>query len=249
MRQTFAHEAVLIMPPDGDTATPGAAITTALCGHWQHEPPCPLAAHHTRADRTNGEVRLRTLFATEPDLEATVRHRIDAALSRGELTGPDGAMTRWQLIVSRSSDVLAEETDHAERLRNGAGGTDAVAGVDALRDAERRLQRAQLASDVAALDELVDDRLVFTGPDGKLYTKQDDLHVHRSGRQSMTRVDEEDLAVLVVGRTGVTWFLGTLEGTIAGEPFLARVRYTRTWIRDAHQGWRLIAAHVSPADG
>jgi hypothetical protein len=136
-----------------------------------------------------------------------------------------------------SDDVVGTET----------GGAD-VAGVEALRAAERRLQRAQLASDVAALDRLIDDRLVFTGPDGGLYSKQDDLHVHRSGRQSMTRVNEEDLAVLVVGGTGVTWFLGTLEGTLAGEPFLARVRYTRTWILDEDKGWRLIAAHVSPAD-
>jgi hypothetical protein len=131
----------------------------------------------------------------------------------------------------------------------GTGGAD-VAGVKALRAAERQLQRAQLTSDVAALDRLIDDRLVFTGPDGRLYSKRDDLQVHRSGRQSMTRVDEEDLTVLVVGDTGVTWFLGTLEGTLAGEPFLARVRYTRTWIND-DKGWRLIAAHVSatPAAG
>jgi hypothetical protein len=132
-------------------------------------------------------------------------------------------------------------------VSTGTGCAD-VAGVEALRAAERRLQRAQLASDVAALDRLIDDRLVFTGPDGSLYSKQDDLHVHRSGRQSMTRVDEEDLAVLVVGGTGVTWFLGTLEGTLVGEPFLARVRYTRTWILDEDKGWRLIAAHVSPTD-
>ena len=95
---------------------------------------------------------------------------------------------------------------------------------------------------------MIDDRLVFTGPDGSLYSKQDDLRVHRSGRQSMTRVEEEDLSVLVVGGTGVTWFLGTLEGTLAGQPFLARVRYTRTWILDGDRGWRLIAAHVSPAE-
>ncbi|WP_036373341.1 nuclear transport factor 2 family protein [Micromonospora sp. ATCC 39149] len=123
-----------------------------------------------------------------------------------------------------------------------------LAESEALRAAERRLQQAQLASDVAVLDRLIDDRLVFTGPDGGLYSKQDDLHLHRSGRQSMIRVDEEDLAVLVVGGTGVTWFLGTLEGTLAGKPFLARVRYTRTWILDEEEGWRLIAAHVSPAD-
>jgi len=116
--------------------------------------------------------------------------------------------------------------------------------TDELRAAERRLQAAQLASDVDALDALVDERLIFTGPDGLLYDKQDDLRVHRTGAQRMTRVDEEDLQVLVVGSTGVTWFLGTLEGTTPDGPFAARVRYTRTWV---HEGgaWRLVAAHVS----
>jgi hypothetical protein len=118
--------------------------------------------------------------------------------------------------------------------------------LDALHATERRLQRAQLASDTAELDRLIDDRLIFTGPDGRLYSKQDDLRVHRSGQQSMTRVDEEDLAALVVGGTGVTWFLGVVEGVLDGEPFRARVRYTRTWIR-AGAEWRLVAAHVSPA--
>jgi hypothetical protein len=116
-----------------------------------------------------------------------------------------------------------------------------------LRRAERRLQSAQLASDTFALETLLDDRLVFTGPDGNHYSKGDDLHAHRSGEQSMTRVSEEDLTVLVDGGTGVTWFLGTVEGTLAGTPFTARVRYTRTWIHDDDHGWRLVAAHVSSA--
>jgi hypothetical protein len=34
-------------------------------------------------------------------------------------------------------------------------------------------------------------------------------------------VIEEDLTVLVEGRTGITWFLGTVEGTVAGTPFAA----------------------------
>ena len=116
-----------------------------------------------------------------------------------------------------------------------------------LRDAERRLQTAQRTSDVEALALLLDDRLVFTGPDGRLYSKQDDLEVHRTGSQELTRVEEEELAVLVDGDTGITWFLGTLEGVLGGEAFTARVRYTRTWTRHADGGWRLLAAHVSTA--
>src|SRR4051812_50102867 len=78
-----------------------------------------------------------------------------------------------------------------------------------LLEAERRLQAAQLAADADALDALLDDRLVFTGPDGRLYSKQDDLEIQRSGRQRLTLVDPEDVQALVDGTTGVTWFLGT----------------------------------------
>jgi hypothetical protein len=116
MRQAFAHEAVLLMPPEGDVRAPGGAITVALCGHWDHEPPCPLAAHHTRAERDGDRVLVRTLFAAEPEDESLVRQRIDQALSAGELAGPDAVVTRWRLDASRSSEVTADDADHAERL-------------------------------------------------------------------------------------------------------------------------------------
>jgi Domain of unknown function (DUF4440) len=119
--------------------------------------------------------------------------------------------------------------------------------TDELREAERRLQAAQLTGDIVSLDQLLDDRLIFTfGSDSKCYTKQDDLQQHRSRQQVLTKVIEEGLTVFVEGRTGVTWFLGALEGTLGGTPFAARLRYTRTWIHDDH-GWRVVAAHASPA--
>ncbi|SCL45656.1 protein of unknown function [Micromonospora citrea] len=117
--------------------------------------------------------------------------------------------------------------------------------AEELRRAERRLQAAQLASDVACLDALLDDRLVFTGPDGGRHSKEDDLRVHRSGRQVLTTVAEEELTVLVTGPTGVTWFLGRVVGSVDGSPFDVRMRYTRTWVRDDRHGWRVIAAHAS----
>jgi hypothetical protein len=119
--------------------------------------------------------------------------------------------------------------------------------TDELREAERRLQAAQLTGDTAALEQLLADRVIFTfGPDGKCYTEQGRLHLHRSRQQVLTKVMEEDLTVLVEERTGVTWFLGALEGTFAGTPFAARLRYTRTWIHDDEHGWCVVAAHASP---
>jgi hypothetical protein len=114
MRQAYAHEAVLVMEPDADVRAPGGAITVALCGHWDHEPPCPLAPHLTDAERTDDRVALRVLFATEPPNESLVRQRIDDALSAGWLDGP-GGMTTWHLESSGSSPVRDEERAHAAR--------------------------------------------------------------------------------------------------------------------------------------
>jgi len=114
-----------------------------------------------------------------------------------------------------------------------------------LRSAERRLQLAQLRSDVAELDALVDERLIFTGPDGRLYGKQDDLDIHGQGRQVMSKVEQHDLRVIVAGQLGVTCFYGRLEGARDGEPFAAQLRYTRTWLFDDDRGWQLVAGHAS----
>jgi ketosteroid isomerase-like protein len=122
--------------------------------------------------------------------------------------------------------------------------------AESLRQAERRLQAAQLASDVDVLDDLIEDTALFTGPDGSVLSKQDDLHAHASGYQVMSRVEEEDLRVLVTAHTGVTLFLGTLEGTFGGERLAARMRYTRTWTHDVRAGWKIVAAHAAfVADG
>jgi hypothetical protein len=116
VRQAYVHDAVVTMEAGGDARAPGGAITVALCGHWDHEPPCPLAPHSTDAQRSGDQVRLRVLFAAEPEAEAEVRRRIDAALQQGSLTGPDGGPTRWQLANAQPGLLRDDEAEHAERL-------------------------------------------------------------------------------------------------------------------------------------
>lgn len=119
MRAPFAHAAVVTMDAGGDDAAPGAAITVALCGHWEHEPPCPLAPHHTTAERADGRLALRVLFAAEPDDEAEVRTRIEAALSAGRLAGTGDGTTRWRLRDGGPSPIREDEHEHAARLVGG----------------------------------------------------------------------------------------------------------------------------------
>ncbi|WP_231328537.1 hypothetical protein [Actinomadura graeca] len=102
-----------------DIRAPGAAITVALCGHWEHEPPCPVAPHHTDARRSGGRVRLRVLFASEPAAEAGVRACIERALSECSLRGPDGVIAHWRLLEAQASVVRVGEAEHAARLVQG----------------------------------------------------------------------------------------------------------------------------------
>jgi hypothetical protein len=112
----FAQDAMLAMEPGADRRAPGAAVTTALCGHWKHEPPCPLAPHHTHAERSGEHVVLRILFAAEPEQAPDIRLRIESALASGRFRGPDGVVTRWTLVGSGPGSVRADEVAHARRL-------------------------------------------------------------------------------------------------------------------------------------
>jgi len=116
MREAFAHDAVLVLEDGGDERAPGGAITLALCGSWAHDPPCPLAPHHTRVHRVGGELVLRLLFAAEPADEARVRTLVEQALARGWGNSPQGSRTTWDVLESGPSAVLSEEESHARRL-------------------------------------------------------------------------------------------------------------------------------------
>jgi hypothetical protein len=115
-RRQFAHDAVLALDDGGDERAPGGSITVALCGSWSHDPPCPLAPHHTDAHRTGTDLRLRILFAAEPEQEAQVRALVDDALTRGAGEDPEGTRTTWRLVSSGPSEVRPEEAEHAGRL-------------------------------------------------------------------------------------------------------------------------------------
>jgi ketosteroid isomerase-like protein len=111
-------------------------------------------------------------------------------------------------------------------------------------DAERRLQEAQRAGDVEALDALLDDRLVATGPDGASFGKADDLEAHRSGVLRITKLTQEDLDVLLDGDVAITRVTVSAEAVQGGVPTAGRLRYTRTWVR-RDVGWRVLGAHLS----
>ncbi len=115
---------------------------------------------------------------------------------------------------------------------------------------EARLRVAQLTADVAALDALLADALLFTGPDGQLGTKAQDLEAHRSGLVRFRSHAPEELRVRPVGaHAAVTALRARLAVEVAGTLVRGVYRYTRVWAREGgeagHGAWRVVGGHVS----
>jgi len=109
---------------------------------------------------------------------------------------------------------------------------------------EGQLREAQLTGDVAVLDRLLDDLLLFTNLDGTLASKNDDLSLHRSGRLRIVRMDPSDRHLLHLRETSVVSVRMNAEAIMNGVPVAATLRYTRIWHRRT-DGWRLVAGHMS----
>jgi len=119
---------------------------------------------------------------------------------------------------------------------------------DALYAAEAALRQAQLSNDVESLERLLDDALVFTGPDGAIYGKADDLHAHRQRWLRLSRLEPSDERVQRFGPIAVVSVRMEMAGTFKGEPFAGPYRYTRIWCARP-DGWRIVAGHVSAVLG
>ena len=112
--------------------------------------------------------------------------------------------------------------------------------------AEARLRAAQLDADVAALDALIADELLFTGPDGQLGTKAQDLAAHRSGVVRVREHEPEELRVRPVGPdVAVAALRARLAVEVAGALVRGTYRYTRVWAREGDGRWRVVGGHVA----
>lgn len=110
---------------------------------------------------------------------------------------------------------------------------------------EAAIRDAQLQADVDALDRLIAERLLFTGPDGRLGTKAEDLAAHASGAVRFREHSPEELQIHRVGATvAVAALRVRLAVEVAGTLVRGTYRYTRVWSRD-DDAWRVVAGHVS----
>lgn len=111
---------------------------------------------------------------------------------------------------------------------------------------EEELRAAQLSADVGALDRLIADRLLFTGPDGQLGTKAQDLDAHRSGVVRFHAHEPQELHIRRIGLdVAITALRARLAVEVNGTIVQGTYRYTRIWAREGGEPWRVVGGHVS----
>ena len=116
----------------------------------------------------------------------------------------------------------------------------------AIVESEARIRMAQLSGDAEALEALLADDLLFTGPDGRLGTKAEDLAAHRSGAVRFRSHEPEELRIRRVGdNVAITALRARLEVAIGERIGRGTYRYTRIWERESSGSWRVVGGHVS----
>ncbi len=114
-----------------------------------------------------------------------------------------------------------------------------------IRDCETRLYAAMLASDVAELDALIADDLLFVGPTGELATKAMDLELHRTGGTKFDELTPKELVLRVTSeRSAIAVAKISLSGNYLGHDFAGDYRYLRVW-RNGESGWQIVGGSVS----
>jgi ketosteroid isomerase-like protein len=111
---------------------------------------------------------------------------------------------------------------------------------------EAQLRAAQLAADVSALSRLIADEVLFTGPDGQLGTKAQDLEAHGSGAVRFRAHEPEELRVRRVNAdVAISALRARLVVEVGGVEVRGVFRYTRVWARQNGADWRVLGGHVS----
>ncbi len=109
---------------------------------------------------------------------------------------------------------------------------------------EHEWMNALMHSDVAALERIEADDFVFTGPDGKVETKADDLRNLKSGALKMTECKLEDVKVRFYGKTAVVTGVNVIKGSINGQDISGKYRFTDVLVRKKDK-WQAVSAHAS----
>ncbi|MGR3276424.1 nuclear transport factor 2 family protein [Acaryochloris marina NIES-2412] len=112
-------------------------------------------------------------------------------------------------------------------------------------EVEEQLRLAMLISDVATLDQLIADDLVFTNHLGQVISKQDDLAFHQAGLCQFQTIEYSERRIQPIGEQMVVSVEVQWAGLYGEISFQDHLRFTRLWRRSPQDLWQVIVGHSS----
>ncbi len=108
---------------------------------------------------------------------------------------------------------------------------------------EEELRLAMIDSNIEKLDELIDDSLMFTGPNGIIVTKDMDLQAHKSKIQKMTKLNPSEQQIKIHDNFAVVAVKIEMTGTYGEMDISGLYRYLRVWTK-IQGDWKVVAGSV-----
>jgi ketosteroid isomerase-like protein len=109
---------------------------------------------------------------------------------------------------------------------------------------EQQLTDALVRNEVATVDRLWSDDLIFVGTNGKTATKAQRLESMKTPSNAVTTTTNDDVKVRVYGQTAVVTLLSTWNVRVDGRESSDRYMTTHVWSKQRGR-WLLVMAHVS----
>ena len=104
---------------------------------------------------------------------------------------------------------------------------------------ENALLNAMKTANLALLDDLLHDRLLFSIPNGDIITKEMDLESYRNKNMVLNAFTIHNQEIELFDDTAVVSALIQLEGVFFDQPFNAQFRTIRVWKSFEHH-WKVI---------
>jgi ketosteroid isomerase-like protein len=96
-------------------------------------------------------------------------------------------------------------------------------------EVENKLLEAMKKSDVAVLDQLLHEDLLFIHSTGEVISKQMDLETHQSGNLILQEIISSIDSIKLFDENFVVTLTSRITGKMSGQNFEGKFRYLRVW--------------------
>jgi len=101
--------------------------------------------------------------------------------------------------------------------------------TEAIVNAEIELLTAIKKADIAVLEKMLHDDLLFNLPDGNTITKEFDLESYRLGKMKIETLEALDQIINIIEDIAIVAVTVSLKGTYDNNPLVGAYRYIRVW--------------------